>query len=139
MVSAQGKMFATTRGRQKIALNPANTVVRDAPGVPLPAARGGDASCVERLCYLSERACARLLSFANDGQHVGSVPISFGLHRLHGILACRMEAWVAIAGQVGVPLGTVLSQGKCDIRRGLCQIEEDDSFNAQVSVLERSS
>jgi hypothetical protein len=50
--------------------------------------------CVERLCYLSERACARLLSFANDGQHVDSVSISFGLHCLHSTLAGGVEAWV---------------------------------------------
>jgi hypothetical protein len=68
--------------------------VRDALGVPLPAPRRGDASRIKRLCYLSERACARLLCFADDWQHVGSVSISFGLDRLHSALACCMKPWV---------------------------------------------
>jgi hypothetical protein len=63
--------------------------------VPLASSCRGHSSCVERLRNLPEGTRAGLLGLTDNGEHVGSVPVRFRPHGLHGAPAGHIELRVA--------------------------------------------
>src|SRR4051794_7098183 len=53
--------------------------VLDGRGVPLAAACGEDAACIEHVSNVPQRPGSSALSLADDWQHVGSLPCCLGL------------------------------------------------------------
>ena len=57
---------------------------------------------VQHLCNLPERARARLLGLADDGENIGCIAIRLGPHGVHGILAGLVEPWVTEGDPTGL-------------------------------------
>ena len=65
--------------------------VADRLRVPLAPARRRDTTSVQRVRNVSQGACASLLCLSNDGQDVGSEPVSPGRHSVHRVPAGHVE------------------------------------------------